>query len=164
MGVEENKPANMTAATADLANGEPSATSLDEIIRYQKDCIVNPIVSCAVFGGACTAMKAVQGTGAAITSPRLLLPIFATYAGTLYVFNVLQCPMASISGGERLYHPPIAASIIGYLGVHLGKMSVPFVGPNFFQANPNIKPPVAGALMYGGMMAVFQVVVGVISQ
>jgi hypothetical protein len=109
-------------------------------------------MSSVVMGGVFTAMNAMNGG----VNAHVLRGMFVRNAGALYLFNILQCPMAAISGGRRNYHAPLSGAILGYVGVETGRLAVPFVSYDFFYKYPNIKPALVGGVMYGGLVVLFQ--------
>lgn len=95
------------------------------------------------MGGAFTAFDVLaQGHR---FSPTLAL----TNMGGLYCYWVIQCPMEAIHGRQSALHNVLAGATIGFLGVANGRLGVPFVDATFFYRNPNISPPLAGAVVYG---------------
>jgi hypothetical protein len=114
-----------------------------DIENMNSQCLTAPIVPSCVLGGAFSAID-VLTQGARFT-PNLLM----TNVGGLYCYWAIQCPMEAIHGRQSAFHNVLAGATIGYLGVANGRLGVPFVDYTFFYRNPNISPPLAGALVYG---------------
>jgi len=113
------------------------------------NCFTHPIGPAVVVGGAFTAFDVLaQGQR---FSPNLAM----TNIGGLYMFWALQCPMEAIHGRQSSLHNFLSGATIGYLGVSVGRLGVPFVDHTFFYRNPQISPPIAGALVYGAIAGGF---------
>jgi hypothetical protein len=122
---------------------------------------LNPITPSLYVGALGTVLKTLENGlpqwTALETNPRVLLPVFATYAGAFYAFQALQCPMVAYSNGEKLYHPAVSGAMVGFVGVHSGRLPLFFFPSYFFNLYPRIKPAFAGALIYGGLAAASEV-------
>jgi len=118
-------------------------------LEYQKYCVTRAIQPCLVFGGVFTAFD-VLGRGASL-NPNVLMRLFALNAGGLYVYNILQCPLEAVHGRQSAWHNVLSGGTLGYVGVHAGRLGIPFVDPYFFVRNPQVSPPMAGAVVYGGI-------------
>lgn len=135
-----------------------SSDLLRNIKSYYKyhmaNCLLYPIKPCLVGSGVLTAFDVlVQQHPFNVRTP-------AIYFGGLYVYNILQCPMEAVHGRTSGYHNILSGAICGYVGVKSGKIGVPFVDPYFFYRNPQISPPMAGAIVYGGLAGVMSSVLG----
>ena len=73
------------------------------------------------------------------------------YAGSIYTYNVLQCPMEAIHGRQSLLHNMLSAGILGYGGVQAGKLGIPFVDPSFVYRYRTLSPPQLAFCVYGGL-------------
>lgn len=113
---------------------------------YQQQCLTGPVVPSVIMGGVFSAIRVAEGFP---LSPALLM----TNMGGIYLYNALQCPMVAIHGRESCMHNGISAGILGYIGVKHHKLGVPFVGSNFFYANPQFSPAITGAVVYGAIGA-----------
>jgi hypothetical protein len=125
-----------------------------DIENMNSQCLTAPIVPSCVLGGAFSAID-VLTQGARFT-PNLLM----TNVGGLYCYWAIQCPMEAIHGRQSAFHNVLAGATIGYLGVANGRLGVPFVDYTFFYRNPNISPPLAGALVYGLLGGAFAMIGG----
>ena len=122
--------------------------------NYQQQCLTAPIVPSMVMGGVFSAIDVVtQGTK---FTPRGVI----SYAGFIYTYNAIQCPMEEIHGRKSALHNVLAGGMLGYLGVSSGNIGIPFVDPHFFYRHPYIRPPLAGFLVYGGLGGAFAMLGG----
>jgi hypothetical protein len=118
-------------------------------------CVTRPITSCAVMGGLFTALDAAQ-TGA---PPRLRT--FGLYAGGLYLYNIVQCPLEAMNGGRpSAWHNILAGGTLGYMGVRHRLLGIPLVDQYFFLRNPQLAPELVGAAVYAAMAGGFAVLGG----
>jgi hypothetical protein len=122
-------------------------------LSYQKNCVTQPVIPSLTMGGALTVLDLVQG---ARFSPQRL----GVNVGGLYMYHVLQCPMEAISGGPSALHNIASGGILGYMGVSAGMLGVPLMDGYFFMRNPSISPPLAGAVVYGGIAGIIATVLG----
>ena len=111
--------------------------------HYER-CLTDPLLSSAVFGTIFAGVDVAQG--ARFTPARA-----ASYAGGIWVYNALQCPMEDIHGRESLLHNVAAGGILGYVGVSSGRLGIPFVDAMTFYRHPWLRPQVAAIAVYGGM-------------
>ena len=108
-------------------------------------CALRPVGSSVLAGGLFSAWDASQGR-------RVTPQTFAIYAGAVYVYNLLQCPMEAASGGRpSAWHNVASGAILGYIGVQKRVLGVPFLDSYFFYRNPQISPELAAAGIYGGI-------------
>jgi hypothetical protein len=56
----------------------------------------------------------------AMSGQYLTINRVATYAGGMYLYNIMQCPMEEIHGRPSSLHNFISAGMIGYAGVVTG--------------------------------------------
>ena len=124
------------------------------ISNYQQQCLTAPIVPSFVMGGVFSALDVVT-SGTRIT-PRGVI----SYAGFIYTYNAIQCPMEAIHGRKSAIHNVLAGGILGYIGVISGSVGIPFVDPYFFHRHPYIRPQMAGFVVYGGMGGAFALLGG----
>jgi hypothetical protein len=120
-----------------------------------EDCLVRNLYPSLVAGGVWTGLDAVQG------APLRLLPRLAlSHCGFVYAFLVLICPMEQIHGRRSAFHNVLSGAAVGYLGVRGGFIGVPLLDPTFFWRYPYIRPPLAGAAIYGAMGGLFATLSG----
>lgn len=106
-------------------------------------CIIEPIPSCAVWAGVFVGIDAMQhGTPLSIRT-------WGVYAGGLFAYHAMVCPMEVIHGRRSALHNVAAGGTLGYIGVSLGKLGVPFVSPHFLYTVRN--PAIIGGAVYGVM-------------
>jgi hypothetical protein len=123
-------------------------------LSYQKHCLTAPIGSSIIMGGLFTGLNMMEGQK---LTPRLAL----LNMGGLYCYMALICPMEAISGRQSAIHNGLSAGMIGYIGVSIRLLGVPFVSPYYFLSNPNgPSPPVMGAAVYGGMALLLSSLLG----
>jgi hypothetical protein len=109
-------------------------------------CLVKPVFPCLFWGGAFTGLAVYQGL------PKQQAGVaFSRNFGFLYVYNALQCPLETISQRKSWSHNAIAGGALGYLGVMKRAVGIPLIDASFFIKFPRITPPIAGAIMYGGI-------------
>ena len=113
---------------------------------YQKECLTAPIIPSIVSAGVFSVIDVMSGQH--VTVNRI-----GTYAGGMYMYNIMQCPMEAIHGRQSLLHNFISAGIIGYVGVNSGRLSVPFVMP--YQIPRGVSPPFMGFMVYGSLASAF---------
>jgi hypothetical protein len=77
-----------------------------------------------------------------------------------YVYNTLQCPMEAIHGRQSAFHNVLSGAVLGYVGVSTGRLGIPFVDFTLFYRHPNLRPPVVGAAVYGGLAGCFAMLGG----
>mmetsp|Transcript_20431 Transcript_20431/g.48556 ORF Transcript_20431/g.48556 Transcript_20431/m.48556 type:complete len:149 (+) Transcript_20431:81-527(+) len=123
---------------------------------YQQGCIVRPIASTAVasviFGG----LDVFQGLPPQRAfSPRNI----GSYFVFLYTYHVVQCPMEFVHGRPSLWHNIIAGGTIGLVGVHHGRLGIPFVNP-YQVAASGLSPPIVAFGVYGGIAGIFAGMIG----
>lgn len=116
-------------------------------MRNQPNCLVRPIGASIIGGSLFTAFDLITQGGGLRSIPRR----FGIYAGGVYVYNILQCPMEAIHGRQSSFHNVISGAMLGYIGVSRRLLGIPFIDPFFFYRNPHISPPLAGAFVYGVM-------------
>eukprot|EP00970_Alexandrium_tamarense_P004980 scaffold808_cov196-Alexandrium_tamarense.AAC.117 len=115
-------------------------------------CLIQPIPSCAIMGGGeCAGVRswwlfmgidAIQGAPLSVRS-------WGFYAGGLYAYNIIQCPMETIHGRQSAMHNVAAGGILGYVGVSRGRLGVPFVSPYILYGMRY--PGLVGAAVYGAI-------------
>jgi len=71
------------------------------------------------------------------------------YTGGLVTYHAMVCPMEVIHGRRSALHNAAAGATMGYIGVALGRLGVPFVNPNHLYNFRN--PALIGAAVYGAM-------------
>ena len=69
---------------------------------YLLPCILNPIKSCALWGGVFVGIDVLQGTAVASRPYSNLLRTFGLYAGGLWIYRASVCPMEVIHGRQSL--------------------------------------------------------------
>lgn len=111
-------------------------------------CLTAPVVPSAVMGTVFAGLDVAQG--GTFTPSRIFI-----YAGGLYAYNVIQCPMEAIHGRQSLAHNMLAGGILGYVGVSSGHLGVPFVSPMALYRYPWMPPSAAAFLVYGGLAGTF---------
>ena len=119
------------------------------------NCLTEPIVSSAIFGILFTGMDVLQGT-----SSKFTIKSVGNYAGFLYVYHIMRCPMEAIHGKSSLWHNVLSGGILGYVGVHTRRIGIPFVNPMIFYQYPNLSPPIVGSVVYGTIAGIFAGVLG----
>ena len=107
-------------------------------------CLTAPIPSACVFGTILAGLDVAQG--ARFTPGRVV-----TYAGGLWAYNAMQCPMEAIHGRQSLGQNVLAGGIMGYVGVSAGRLGVPFVDVMTFYKYPALRPNIAAFFIYGGL-------------
>ena len=108
-------------------------------------CATEPIVPSFVGATLFSAIDMAQGR-------RPTPSTFGLYAGGIYVYNLLQCPMEAMNGGRpSAWHNIASGSILGYVGVRQRVIGVPFVDPYFFYRHPQLAPEIVAAAVYGGI-------------
>jgi hypothetical protein len=119
-------------------------------IDYLNYCITNPqrIKEAAMWGAIWSGVDFLQGA-------RVTPGSVATSCGFIWAYHALQCPLEAIHGRRSLYHNCIAAGTLGALGVHAGKVSVPFVDYSIFHRHPALRPWQVGFVVYGSIGGVF---------
>lgn len=117
--------------------------------QHQKNCLLSPIVPSVVGGSLFTAFDVVTQRGGGHW--RAIPGRLGTYAGAIYVYNILQCPMEAIEGRPSAWHNAASGALLGYVGVSRNLLGVPLVDDYFFYRNPRISPSLAGAAVYGAM-------------
>ena len=109
-------------------------------------CLLKPIPPVAFWSGVFTGISIYQGL-----PKQQAFQAFSRNFGFLFVYHALQCPLEAIHQKRSYVHNCIAGGTLGYLGVMKRAVGVPFVDAGFFVKYPRLSPPVAGALIYGGM-------------
>ena len=122
-------------------------------LAYQQQCLTRPILSSVIMGGLFAGLSMAQGMR---FTPQLAL----VNMGGLYTYHVVQCPMEAIHGRSSALHNVAAGAILGYTGVSMGHLAIPFVDSYFFYRYPNLPPPLVGGLVYGGIAFVLSGVLG----
>jgi hypothetical protein len=113
-------------------------------------CFTAPIVPSAVMGGIFCGFDVAQGR------PTSALPrSFALYAGGLYIYNAIQCPMEALHGRSSLLHNFLAGGALGYAGVLSGAIGVPFLSPYYYAIHSRSGVAAIGAVVYGSLAAAF---------
>eukprot|EP01082_Thalassiosira_pseudonana_P011428 g10126.t1 g10126 contig4:1275062-1275704(+) len=87
-------------------------------------------------------IDAIQGAPLSVRS-------WGFYAGGLYAYNIIQCPMETIHGRQSAMHNVAAGGILGYVGVSRGRLGVPFVSPYILYGMRY--PGLVGAAVYGAI-------------
>jgi len=113
---------------------------------HQRECLTAPIVPSILSAGVFSAVDAMSG------QPMTIHRI-GTYAGGMYLYNIMQCPMEEIQGRQSLLHNFISAGLIGYVGVTTGRLGIPFVMP--YPIPRGVSPPVMGFIVYGSLASAF---------
>mmetsp|Transcript_8174 Transcript_8174/g.15841 ORF Transcript_8174/g.15841 Transcript_8174/m.15841 type:complete len:135 (-) Transcript_8174:233-637(-) len=109
-------------------------------------CAMRPVVPSLVSGGLLSALDMAQGGG------RPNVRTFGIYAGGIYIYNLIQCPMEAVSGGRpSAWHNIAAGGMLGYVGVARKWIGIPFFDSYFFYRYPSVAPEVAGAAVYAAM-------------
>lgn len=109
------------------------------------NCAVRPVVPSLVSGGLLSALDMAQGG-------HINLRTFGMYAGGIYMYNLIQCPMEAVNGGRpSAWHNVLAGGMLGYVGVSRRWIGIPFMDSYFFYRYPQVAPEVAGAAVYGAM-------------
>ncbi|KAL7488245.1 hypothetical protein ACHAW6_013824 [Cyclotella cf. meneghiniana] len=106
-------------------------------------CLTRPIGTSVVSGGIFTALDTLIG------GTPLSLRNWGFYSGSIYAYNIIQCPMEVIHGRQSSLHNVASAGLLGYIGVSRGMISVPFVNPYFVYGARY--PGLIGAVVYGGI-------------
>lgn len=114
-------------------------------MRHTINCATHAVVPAAMWGGGFTALHVAQGGH---FTPQLL----AANVGFLFAYSALQCPMEELHGRRSLLHNCISGGALGYAGVQSGALGIPF-GHMLPPALYRMRPPVAGAVMYGALAA-----------
>ena len=109
-----------------------------------KNCLTKPVVSSCVFGTIFAGLDVAQGA-------RFTPSAVVVYAGGLYAYNAMQCPMEAIHGRQSLGHNMLAGGILGYVGVSAGRLGIPFLDPMFFYKYPALRPNIAAFFVYGSL-------------
>jgi hypothetical protein len=122
-------------------------------LAYQQHCVTRPIISSVVMGGLFTGISMAQGMR---FTPQLAL----MNMGGLYIYHIAQCPMEAIHGRPSALHNAAAGAILGYAGVAMGQLGIPFVDSYFFYRHPNLPAPLVGGMVYGGIGFVLSAVLG----
>mmetsp|Transcript_22324 Transcript_22324/g.33432 ORF Transcript_22324/g.33432 Transcript_22324/m.33432 type:complete len:129 (-) Transcript_22324:377-763(-) len=112
---------------------------------YQQGCLTQPIASSVIMGGVFSALDVAMGNGK--LTPRGV----ASYAGFIYAYNAIQCPMEEIHGRRSALHNVFAGGLMGYFGVQRGHIGIPFVDPTLFYRYPSLKPQTVAFAVYGAM-------------
>eukprot|EP00467_Chlorarachnion_reptans_P025191 CAMPEP_0114524426 /NCGR_PEP_ID=MMETSP0109-20121206/21849_1 /TAXON_ID=29199 /ORGANISM="Chlorarachnion reptans, Strain CCCM449" /LENGTH=136 /DNA_ID=CAMNT_0001705869 /DNA_START=88 /DNA_END=498 /DNA_ORIENTATION=- len=123
-----------------------SSSPQDRLMWYTPQCVTSQFVPACVMGGILYGVQDVMLGGA-----RPSVEGFGRYAGILFCYGALQCPMEAVHGRRSLLHNAAAGGVLGYIGVARGYVGIPFIDYNFFYRYPNIRPPVAGAGVYAAM-------------
>ena len=97
---------------------------------------------------ACSA--ATQLTTLQLQGAPLSLRMWGIYAGGLWTYHAMICPMEAIHGRRSSLHNVASAGIMGYIGVSRGVMGVPFVNPYVLYGS-RFPPGFIGAAVYGLM-------------
>jgi hypothetical protein len=107
--------------------------------RHIAPCLLDPIPQAVVMGGLFHGFDAMQGAP-------LSLRVWGMYAGGLWTYHALQCPMEIIQGRRSSLHNVASAGILGYIGVSRGVMGVPFVNPYQLYGS-RLSPGLIGAVV-----------------
>ena len=118
---------------------------------HQNECLTAPIVPSIISAGVFSAVDVMSGQ-------YLTIQRVGTYAGGMYLYNIMQCPMEEIHGRSSLIHNFISAGIIGYAGVMTGRLGIPFIMP--YQIPRGVSPPMMGFVMYGSLASAFAALKG----
>lgn len=124
-------------------------------VGYVAGCAERSVKPAVGNGVILTLLMAMQNPGAMSNLPMA----FALNCGAVYGYFVVQCPMEAIHGRQSLLHNVAAGGTLGYLGVASGRVGIPFNLEPTFYIN-RIPLPVGGALVYGGLAAVFGAIGG----
>ena len=119
---------------------------------HTQKCAIGHIMPSVLFGGAFTALNAVQG--APITPQGAAMNI-----GFLYLYGALVCPMEELSRRQTAWHNLASGGILGYAGVAGGRVGIPFGLEYTFMMN-RVPLPVGGAVVYGAMGFAMAAVMG----
>ncbi|KAL3787410.1 hypothetical protein HJC23_001807 [Cyclotella cryptica] len=106
-------------------------------------CLTNPIRTSVISGSIFTALDTLM------SGRPLSFRVWGFYCGSLYAYNIVQCPMEVIHGRQSSLHNVVSGGLLGYIGVSRGMLSVPFVDPRFVYSVRH--PGLVGALVYGGI-------------
>lgn len=68
--------------------------------------------------------------------------------------------MEAIHGRQSALHNVLSGAVLGYVGVSHGRLGIPFVDHSMFYRHPNLRPPVVGAAVYGGLAGCFAMLGG----
>ncbi|KAL3757233.1 hypothetical protein ACHAWU_002214 [Discostella pseudostelligera] len=110
--------------------------------KHLLPCIIDPIPSCAVWGGIFTGIDAMQGAPLSIRT-------WGFYASGLWLYHASICPMEAIHGRRSALHNVVAGGVMGYVGVSTGRLGVPFVNPYYLYNFRN--PAIIGGAVYGAL-------------
>eukprot|EP00568_Trieres_chinensis_P001266 CAMPEP_0183309518 /NCGR_PEP_ID=MMETSP0160_2-20130417/25392_1 /TAXON_ID=2839 ORGANISM="Odontella Sinensis, Strain Grunow 1884" /NCGR_SAMPLE_ID=MMETSP0160_2 /ASSEMBLY_ACC=CAM_ASM_000250 /LENGTH=136 /DNA_ID=CAMNT_0025473559 /DNA_START=13 /DNA_END=423 /DNA_ORIENTATION=- len=116
-------------------------------LHYQQ-CLTGPVVPSIMTGGVFSAIDAFSGHKVTMRSVGM-------YAGGIYVYNIVQCPMEAIHGRQSAIHNVTAGALLGYIAVSSGALGIPFVDQTLFWRHPRLSPPIVGAGVYGTMGGLF---------
>ena len=102
------------------------------------------IQNAVMWGGIFSGIDFLQGA-------RLTPTSVGSYMGFIWLYGALQCPMEAIHNRRSLWHNVIAGGTLGSLGVHAGRIGIPFVDSSIFYRYPQLRPWQVGFVVYGGM-------------
>ena len=111
--------------------------------RHIAPCLIDPIPHAAVMGAIFHGFDVMQGAP-------FSLRMWGIYAGGLWTYQAMICPMEAIQGRRSSLHNVASAGILGYIGVSRGLMGVPFVNPYTLYGS-RFPPGLIGAAVYGAM-------------
>mmetsp|Transcript_59145 Transcript_59145/g.66157 ORF Transcript_59145/g.66157 Transcript_59145/m.66157 type:complete len:141 (-) Transcript_59145:1-423(-) len=125
---------------------------------YQKNCLLNPIQSSAISAILFSAIDVFQGTPIQrVMNPRSL----GTYFGGVYLYHAIQCPMEAIHGRPSLWHNILCGGGIGYIGVSVGRLGIPFLpNPDLLSYRTGLPMNIVAFGVYGGLAGLFAGVLG----
>jgi len=106
-------------------------------------CVLDPIPSCALWAGIFVGIDSLQyGTTPSIRT-------FGLYAGGLFTYHAMVCPMEVIHGRRSSLHNVAAGFTLGYVGVSTGRLGVPFINP--YSLHYSRHPAIIGGAVYGAI-------------
>lgn len=111
--------------------------------QHLAPCLIEPIPSSIVMGGIFHGFDGLQGAP-------LSLRMWGFYAGGLWMYHAMICPMEVIHGRRSSLHNVASGGILGYIGVQRGVLGVPFVNPYILYGS-RFPPGVIGGAVYGLM-------------
>eukprot|EP00471_Norrisiella_sphaerica_P000065 CAMPEP_0184481672 /NCGR_PEP_ID=MMETSP0113_2-20130426/3231_1 /TAXON_ID=91329 /ORGANISM="Norrisiella sphaerica, Strain BC52" /LENGTH=99 /DNA_ID=CAMNT_0026860931 /DNA_START=82 /DNA_END=377 /DNA_ORIENTATION=- len=88
---------------------------INRLMWYTPPCLLNHFVPSCVAGGVLYAIQDVMLSGM-----RPSMEGFGRYAGVIYAYNAIQCPMEAIHGRKSILHNILGGGLLGYVGVSRG--------------------------------------------